>query len=167
MTQMAINYGKVLYELSIGAKDVEATREAFDSCAELMEVFNSPIVKLEEKHSLVEDIFPKAMGNFMKVLCDNDNVYLIYDILEAYYNYADIKKGVLVAKLRYKNKPTDDQMQKIESFVKHRYSVDKVRLVSEYDGKMLGGFKLYVKYHEYDWSIMGRLSQLENKLTGR
>ncbi len=49
MTQTSINYGKVLYELSIPKEAVEVSRRILEEVGELSVVLESPVVTLAEK----------------------------------------------------------------------------------------------------------------------
>ena len=69
MTQTSINYGKVLYELSIPREAVEASRRILEEVKELSGVLESPVVTLGEKERAVERIFPQEMKNFLCVVC--------------------------------------------------------------------------------------------------
>ena len=54
MTQTAINYAKVLYELGIDKTIIEETEEAFKKVPKLRTSLMSPIIPIQVKHSIIE-----------------------------------------------------------------------------------------------------------------
>ena len=71
MNQTAINYATALYELSIPGEAVDETAGLFAQAPQLQQVLSSPVTSLKEKHAAIVRIFPPAMQNFLKELCDN------------------------------------------------------------------------------------------------
>ena len=69
MTQTSINYGIVLYELSVPGEAVEASRRILEEVKELSKVLESPVVPFEEKEKVISRIFPEEMKNFLCVVC--------------------------------------------------------------------------------------------------
>ena len=59
MTQTSINYGIVLYELSVPGEAVEASRRILEEVKELSKVLESPVVPFEEKEKVISRIFQK------------------------------------------------------------------------------------------------------------
>ena len=56
MTQTAINYAKVLYELGIDKTIIEETEEAFKKVPKLRTSLMSPIIPIQVKHSIIEKV---------------------------------------------------------------------------------------------------------------
>ena len=83
MNQTAINYATALYELSIPGEAVDETDALFAQAPQLRQVLSSPVTSLKEKHAAIVRIFPPAMQNFLKELCDNQDADRIGEILEA------------------------------------------------------------------------------------
>ena len=53
MTQTSINYGIVLYELSVPGEAVEVSRRILEEVKELSKVLESPVVPFEEKEKVL------------------------------------------------------------------------------------------------------------------
>ena len=64
MTQTAINYAKVLYELGIDKTIIEETEEAFKKVPKLRTSLMSPIIPIQVKHSIIEKVFQKEIKKF-------------------------------------------------------------------------------------------------------
>lgn len=160
MTQTAINYAKVLYELGIDQSVIEETKEIFEKVPKLKTSLMSPIVPIQVKHSIIEKIFPKEMRNFWKVLCDYESVGAIEDIFSAYEAYYNEQHGILAATLTYVDSPNKQQLEQMGAFLCKKYHAKEVKWKLMQDDKLLGGFILHVKDYEYDWSLRGRMNQL-------
>ena len=52
-------------------------------------------------------------------------------------------------------------------FLCDKYQKADVKIQIVEDTSLLGGFILHVENDEYDWSLKGRLTRLEQKLTWR
>ena len=160
MTQTAINYAKVLYELGIDKTIIEETEEAFKKVPKLRTSLMSPIIPIQVKHSIIEKVFQKEIKNFLKILCDYHSVEVIEDIFSAYKEYYNEQNGILPAVLTYVACPSEQQLEQMKTFLCKKDHVKEVEWQLEQDDKLLGGFILHVKDYEYDWSLRGRMNQL-------
>ena len=167
MTQTANNYGVVLYELGVEKEIVEETKRIFSLTAELQKALKSPAVSKNEKHRLVDRIFPEKMRSFLKVVCDNQEAELLDDIFEAYAGQFDAAHGILHAKLEYVMEPTEEQLDGMRAYLKKRYGEETVQLSMEKKPELIGGFVLRVGDIEEDYSMKGRLNRLERSLAWR
>ena len=130
-SSMSGHYARVLYELNVPKTDIEKTKEAFAEVPQLREVFINPTISAKIKMSVIDQVFPESMKNFLKVVCKNQRVNLINEIFDAYDEYCDEQAHILTAVLA------------------------------------CVGFILKTGDDEYDWSLKGRLTRLEQKLTWR
>ena len=67
MGQTAINYGKVLLQLSVPREDIECSKQIWESSDRLRQALCSPIIKQEEKYRVLQQIFPKSMHPFLLI----------------------------------------------------------------------------------------------------
>lgn len=167
MTQTAINYAKVLYELSIPREAIMDTKQAFLSVPELNVFFTNPVIPKEKKHAVINRLFPKEMKSFLKVICNHQSFDEINHIFEAYEDYERQKQNKLLAKLYYVAAPDEEQLAKIKDFLCKEYKADDVEFILKEQPELLGGFVLRVGDKEYDWSVKGRFQLLRQKLTWR
>lgn len=163
----AKRYARVLYELEIPKADIEKTKEIFEQVPEVLEVLVNPVVTAKNKYSVIEQIFPKSVCNFLKVTCENQRMGMIQDIFESYDKYCEEQQKVITATLTCVEEPSEEQAEKMKTFIMDKYHKSKVKLEVEKDPSLLGGFILRVGSDEYDWSIRGRMDRLEQKLTWR
>lgn len=163
----AMRYARVLYELNIPGEEIEMTRKIFEETPQLRDVFINPTIKTNVKMNVIEQVFPDKMKNFLKVACKYRRMDLIMDIFAAYDEYCDKQKAVINAVLTCVEAPDEDQLEKMKKFLCDKYHMSDARIDIVYDKGLLGGFILRAGNDEYDWSLKGRLTRLEQKLTWR
>ena len=81
------NYEKVLYELKISPETAADTAVMLESIPEILQVLTNPIVSQEEKHKVIDRIFPEELRNFMKVLCRYQKAQNAKEIFKKYQEY--------------------------------------------------------------------------------
>lgn len=84
MTQTANNYATVLLELGVTRRAVDETKEILSLTQDLPKSLKSPVVSKQDKHKLIDRIFPESMKNFLKVVCDYGEADLLEEIFAAY-----------------------------------------------------------------------------------
>lgn len=167
MTQISVNYAKVLYELSIPRDIIKETAELFQTVGQLKAVLSSPVTSLKEKHHVIDLIFPSEIHNFLKEICDNQDVEQVDEIFQAYHGYDCEMRGILEATLYYVTEPDEGQTAGIKEYLLKKYQKNEVVLTLVQDASLIGGFLLRVGDMETDWSFKGRLNQLQQKLMWR
>lgn len=167
MTQAACNYGQVLYELKVPKTMVEEAERIFCQVPELKKALVSPVVKMSEKKRVIDRVFPEELRNFLKVLCGHQDMDSIEDVFEAYHAYACEQEGILRATLYYVTEPDAEQIKKIKQMLTAKYGMRDAELSLVQDTSLGGGFIIRTGDVETDWSIKGRLKQLEQILTRR
>ena len=93
----AKQYAHVLYELGISKEAVGETERLFEEVPVLEETFASPVVPMREKLSSIDKIFPEEIKNFLKVVCRNQRMSEISQILFAYDRYCKMQEGIQMA----------------------------------------------------------------------
>lgn len=167
MTQAAINYAEVLYELAIPEDIILEMAEILKKSAPLKKVLENPVVDFNEKTAVIDRIFQPEIRSFVKVLCKYQGISDIFDIVEEYKKIVNAHNHVVEAKLMYVAEPDDRQIAQIKEFIKKTYGCSTVELKKAQHKELLGGFILIVGHEEYDWSYRGRLRQLQQKLIRR
>ena len=117
MTQIANNYAKVLLELGVTREAVDETKEILSLTQDLPKSLKSPVVSKQEKHKLIDRIFPESMKNFLKVVCDYGEADLLEEIFAAYDVVEAEKNGILQAKLEYVLEPTEDEVAQMKAYL--------------------------------------------------
>lgn len=167
MTQIAEQYGKVLYELKISQADVEAMWKAFEDVPVLMAVLDNPVLEKYKKHSIIEKVFPESLHNFLKMVSDHKRTSRIKEIREAWKTCVRQEEHILAATLYCVHDPNEEQREQMNKFVKNRFGAVGVELTVIHQPELIGGFVLCVGDREFDWSLQGRIRQLEQRLIRR
>lgn len=160
MTQTAVNYGIVLYELGVPEEAVKESRRIWMEVPLTGKALTDPVIPEIKKYRIIEQVFPKEMVNFLKVVCKNKQAGKLEEIFEAYEDWAFEKRDILKASLTYVTPPTEEQARKMEELLKSRYKKREVRLVMRQDPGLIGGFILKAAGRETDRSLRGRLERL-------
>lgn len=164
MTKTAQDYAVKLHELGIPRDILQQTSDIFHVVEQIGNDLRNPSISLEKKISIIDKIFPVEIRDFLKILCDNNEIGLFDEVVEAYEESKPHAQGEIFAVLSYVTAPTDEQLEGITRFVKKEFQAEEVRLELKEDASLGGGFILRANNKEYDWSTKGRLEQLESKL---
>lgn len=167
MTQIAEQYGKVLYELQISREDVEFMRKTLETVPELIKILDNPVLSKKQKHTVVEKVFPKNVHNFLKTVSDHRRMGQIGEILDGWSSCVRQEENLLAATLFCVHEPDQTQKAQIENFVRERFGKTGVELTVKYQPDLIGGFVLQVGDREFDWSLKGRIRQLQQRLIRR
>ena len=164
MTQTSINYGIVLYELSVPGEAVEASRRILEEVKELSKVLESPVVPFEEKEEFDSVC---EMKNFLCVVCKYAHAALLPEIFQAYQDYYNEQHKILTADLYCVVPPSQKQLEGIRKFLLKRFQTQdaKIRIIK--DESLVGGFLIRTRDQELDYSLKGRINALQQKLIWR
>ena len=166
MTQTVIDYAKEMKRLSVSNEDVKQTTELLAELPQISIDFEDPTIDLEKKHHMIEMLFPIGIRDFLELLCDHLSFELFPQIVEAYHDEGRKVEKVpsLKVDISYVVPPTDEQLFKIKEFIKDKCHADELDVSLKEDKNLLGGFVIRAGHEEYDWSMRGRLQQIENKM---
>lgn len=167
MTQTAINYARVLYELSVSPESVREAEKMIKETPQLLHTLESPVVPLSQKEKAIGRIFAKDLKNFMCVLCRYSHMGLLPEIFRVYQEYYNEQNHILSATLYYVIPPSKDQLDGIRQFLRKKYGTEDVQLKLIEDKSLVGGFILRIKDQEFDYSLKGRINALKQKLVWR
>ena len=152
--------------LSVSPEDVKQTVELLEALPQVKVDFENPTVELEKKIHLIEMIFPKQIRDFLELLCDHHDFNLFSEIVEAYHE--ELRKVEnnpnLAVQISYVVPPTDAQLNKMKEFLKEKCHADALDVTLKEDKNLLGGFIIRAGNEEYDWSMRGRLQQIERSM---
>lgn len=171
MTQEAINNGVVLYGLGIDREQVEESQRVMKLVPELLDVLVSPVIANDKKQAVIDKIYssydcPKKLVNFIKVMCNHNELSEIEDIYTAYYDYWDEKHNIKRVRCIFAKESDCDEMDKIKDFLQKKYAGKKLFFETCIDPEILGGVIIRIGHEEYDWSFENRIRQLEKNIKG-
>ena len=164
MTENCKKYAVELHELKIQKDLIQQTADIFKAVDQIMEDLANPAVSLERKHNVIDKIFPKEIRDFLKVLCDNNEVEMFPEIAKAYYELTPQSAEEFHATLAYVKKPTDEQLMGIRNFLMRKFGREDMDLELGEDPSLGDGFVIRAGGEEFDWSTKGRMKQFEQKM---
>ena len=164
MTENCKKYAVELHELKIQKDLIQQTADIFKAVDQIMTDLANPAVSLERKHNVIDKIFPKEIRDFLKVLCDNNEVEMFPKIAKAYYELTPQSAEEFHAVLSYVKKPTDEQLMGIRNFLMRKFGREDMDLELEEDPSLGDGFVIRAGGEEFDWSTKGRMKQFEQKM---
>ncbi len=164
MTENCKKYAVELHELKIQKDLIQQTADIFKAVDQIMTDLANPAVSLERKHNVIDKIFPKEIRDFLKVLCDNNEVEMFPEIAKAYYELTPQSAEEFHAVLSYVKKPTDEQLMGIRNFLMRKFGREDMDLELEEDPSLGDGFVIRAGGEEFDWSTKGRMKQFEQKM---
>ena len=167
MTTAAVNYAKVLYELSVPQTSVQETKELLRESPEFQEVLENPLVSFEEKEKVIDRLLPEEVRNFVKTVCRHHKAGILKEILDEYEELCRKQQRILTAVLRYVTPPKEEQLENIRGFLCREFHAQKADIKLTEDKSLIGGFILQAGGMEYDWSLRGRFRRMEQRLTRR
>lgn len=167
MTKDFSQYSKVLFELGIDENLVIKSFENLLGSEILLAALDNPAVFLKEKHSVIDRLFDRRIGNFIKLVCDNFKTDGFNEIFNGYKLLVLESKNGISAEFICFEKPDNDRIEKIKNKLCITYDKQNAELNIVEDKSILGGFILNVGDDEYDRSIKGALKEIEHKVAWR
>ena len=167
MTQTAINYAKVLYDLDLSEGDIKETEALFRKNPVLEKSLSNPLVPEDAGKRIIDRLVPAPMRSFVKTVYRHHKISSLGEIFEAYQELIRKKNRTLKASLRYVTAPKEEQLEGIRTFLCRTFHAKKAEIDLTEDKSLIGGFILQAEGNEYDWSLRGRYRKLEQKLTRR
>ncbi|MBE5962967.1 MAG: ATP synthase F1 subunit delta [Lachnospiraceae bacterium] len=167
MTQTAINYAIVLFELKIPKKEIVKAQKIYAGSEPLRKALTNPVISRREKHRVIERIFPECLHSFFKVLSDYNSVGLVDEIFLAFEDVTRKAEGIGLTTLYCVTEPDQKQEKKIREFLEWRYQEKEMEIRIVKKQELIGGFVIRYQDYEIDWSLKGRRDQLKERLTRR
>ncbi len=123
----AKQYAHVLYELGISKEAVGETEKLFEEVPVLEEHLQVRWYRCENLSS-IDKIFPEEIKNFLKVVCRNQRMSEISQILFAYDRYCKMHEGIQMATLTCVEAPDEKRLEKIREFLCEKYHKTDVKI---------------------------------------
>ncbi len=172
--KVAIRYATSLLESSVEKKNLERTAEdmqivlnAILSSSLLRRFLENPVVKTEQKKSILKEIFEKRVSsdtlNFIEFVVDKNRENALKDIAEKFLELKDEYSGVARVFIKSAYELSSEQKSLIE---KRFESILNKKIIANYsvDENVIGGFVAKVKDTVYDASISHQLELLRQQL---
>lgn len=149
------------------AADIEFIFNTLDGSKELRSMLKSPIIKEEQKVSILDSIFGKHIRkdshNFVKFIVKKNRENLLYSITKRYLEMRDEQIGVagavVVSSVELSSKQKDSIKRKLEEITEKN-----IRLNFSLNKSIIGGFVIRLKDTIIDASVSNQLKALRESL---
>ncbi len=167
------HYAIALLDLAIVKDVVDSTkdeivslRDLFKNHKEFIKVLSLKNHSKNEFYLMIDRIFSSYSQNvraYLKVIIKNNLSFYLYDILNStvYYfeDFLKIEEGFIYFSKVTSQPQIDLIIQSIERKIGKR-----VKLNVEIDPKLLGGFKVVLRNHVFDASLIRRLNKIKEEI---
>ena len=162
----AYYFAKALFELELNPEVVKDTLILLQN-KELIQILDHPVMDEEQKHSVIEKLFPNEVWGFVKVLCSERRTELSDRISSEYDRLVLCAKNMMRAQIRYVSLPTPEEIENMKKMLAQKFGKTEVFLELIQDESLIGGYEMVIENTVYDSSIKGTLNRLKNALSGR
>jgi len=173
--RISYRYANALMQLAEEKKKLKEISEDADLVfntlflsKELRTVLKSPVVKSDDKISLIEKIFSKKVGpdtlSFMNFVVEKNRENILFDIFKEFLDLVDRKNGVVKARVNSAFE-LNDQLRKSMVADLEKKTGKKVSADYSVDSNLIGGFIVRIEDTVYDASVKHQLSLLRSKFS--
>lgn len=151
-----------LTELEIPPEIVNNTDSLIKTLPEVKRELTDDSVSSEKKFEIIDKTFNKEIRGFLKELCAGGAMEQAEEIIKGYFE----DKGVPCADavLTCVQLPDAAQLDGIKKFICGKFGCKHANIEIEQNGKIGEGFIIRVGNSVYDWSSLGRVRQLQEKI---
>ena len=172
--RVAKPYARALYEaaveqgvLSSITADIDKLRELLEQSEEFVQFINSPLLTPQVKSDTFQQLFTDGMHpltiNFFKLLTSKQRERYLVAIMDVFSAIVDEAAGRVVAKVTTAVPITQNQEQQLVQQLS-AYSGKQVRLETETDEQIQGGFIVQLGDTVFDASVTTQLQRLKRQL---
>jgi F-type H+-transporting ATPase subunit delta len=168
-------YAKSLIDLSTEQNVLEEIRndmvlieQVIDQNSELEAILQNPVIPLDKKSSILEEIFGKSVNaitrSYLKLIVNKGRAAILYDTTKAFVRQYNAIKGIVTAEVTSATALTAENKAEIVAVVKKEIGANEVNIKEKVNEKLIGGFILKVGDRQFDASITGSLNKLKKEL---
>ncbi len=172
--RVAKPYARALYEAAVEQNalasitaDIDKLRELIDQSEEFTQFINSPLLTPQIKSDTFQQLFTDGMHpltiNFFKLLASKQRERYLVAIIDVFSAIVDESAGRVVAKVTTAVPITQNQEQQLVQQLS-TYSGKQVRLETETDEQIQGGFIVQLGDTVFDASVTTQLQRLKRQL---
>ena len=172
--RVAKPYARALYEaaieqnaLDVITNDVETFQELIEQSEELVQFINTPLMSPQIKSDTFQQLFSESMNpltlNFFRLLALKQRERYLVAIMDAFTSIVDEASGSVIAKVTTVVPITQTQEHQLIQQLS-AYSGKQVRLETETDEEIQGGFVVKLGDTVFDASVTTQLQRLKRQL---
>ncbi|MEJ5994742.1 ATP synthase F1 subunit delta [Pedobacter sp. Du54] len=173
-SKAASRYAKSLIDLSTEQNALEELKndmvlfeKVVDDNSELEAILRNPIVPLDKKSGILNDVFGGKVHNitqsFLKLVVNKGRASILFETAKQFIHQYNLIKGIVTAEVTSATALTDESRKEIVSLVKKELGANEVIVKEKLDDKLIGGFILKVGDKQFDASIASGLNKLKRE----
>lgn len=158
--------GKEVNKIDSFLSEMKDVAKTFEDHKELVEFFNHPNVKNEEKRNVLNEIFggmEKEVLSLIMLLIDHGRIHeigIVYkDLRETVYEH----KGIKIASAITAVPMEPDELELLREKLSQKYD-SKFEVENSVDSEVLGGVYLKIGDEVIDGSVRGQLERMKKEL---
>lgn len=170
----ASRYAKSLIDLSTEQNALEEIKndmvlldQVIDQNPELEAILKNPIVPLDKKSGILENIFGAKVNAvtkaFLKLVVNKGRSEILYGTAKAFIQQYNAIKGIVTAEVTSATELTEANRAEIVAIVKKEVGANEVVIKEKVNDKLIGGFILKVGDKQFDASIANGLNKLKKE----
>ncbi|MBE9599023.1 ATP synthase F1 subunit delta [Pedobacter sp. MC2016-24] len=170
----ASRYAKSLIDLATERNALELIKndmvlleQVIDQNPELEAILNNPIVPLDKKAGILENVFGSKVNEltstFYKLVVSKGRSAILFGTSKAFIAQYNALKGIVTAHVTSATALTAESRAEIVAIVKKEIGANEVLLKEKVNEKLIGGFILKVGDKQFDASISSGLSKLKKE----
>lgn len=167
-------YAKALFDLAVEEKKIDKYLEYLDSLTKILneekdflKLLDSPLIDLDEKLKMVNEIFKCFDGvflSFLKLLIRNNRLKNIKVIKDGYNDLFEEYKGVLKVEIISSEKLTKERINSLTKLLKDRYPNKKLIIENTVNSNILYGIQIICNGQSLDMSLNNMLNKIKESL---
>jgi F-type H+-transporting ATPase subunit delta len=173
-TPAARRYAKALLDLTQAEKAEETIADELSQIVTAIadpaieQVMSLPTLPLTARKEIVSQLITSAkphpiLGNFLRVLADNDRLSILKDVYESYQALLEQASGKVRAQIRTANALSNKELKSIvDAF--SRLTQKTVLPTVAVDPTLLGGIVVEIQGRVYDASVLAQLRRMGEAL---
>ncbi|WP_432662596.1 F0F1 ATP synthase subunit delta [Wukongibacter baidiensis] len=168
-------YSEALFEVALEENKVDLfldeisfVADTFKLHPEFFEIFKTPLVRVDEKKKIMEEVFgdklSQEMNNFLKIVIDKRRGHFIQQIKSEYIKRVDQHKGIVNAVAITAVPLTEEDKTTLRNKLSVLTGKD-VKLSNDIDENVIGGILVKIGDKVIDGTIKGRLEEMKESLS--
>ena len=148
--------------------DANLVFNTLQSSKELRAILKSPIIKLNDKKSLLQKIFDKKISsqlqNFIDFVVEKNRVEILTEIFQEFLNLVDKKNNLARARITTAIELNEQQKQNMENELQSKTG-RKISADYKINENIIGGFIVNINDVVYDASVKHQMNLLRKKFS--
>ena len=170
----AHRYAKATYKLAQEAKtldklfeDMKTLRDTFATSSSLRNVLKNPVISLNKKADIAEQVFKKTddlTHKLLDLLAQKNRIHQLDQVADAFVELYEQKHNIQRATVISASELGHSTEKEIRKKIKE-FTGSEAELTKEIDASLIGGFLLKINDMQFDASVSGKFNRLRQELT--